>query len=127
MFFKKKKPTVLESMQKSKVNSFGNDLTKLNENGELPFGWVAHNVEFTNQIESEYKYFKDEYIKVKNDFDLNHYSALKSFLMYLEDAKKLCESKGECHAKWYSNIIYDEDYIVEKQEELNEVMQKIKG
>lgn len=126
MFFKKKE-TVLQKMQKSKVNSFGDDLTKLDENGNLPFGWISHNVEFTNQIESEYKHFKTEYLNSRDSDALSQYSALKSFLLYMQDAKTLCESKGECHAKWFNDIIYDEEYISEKIEELNELIQELKG
>lgn len=126
MFFTKKK-TVLEQMQASKVNCFGTDLSKLDENGNLPFGWIAHNQEFIKQIESEYIHFKDEYRKSKNSNPLKQYSALKSFLLYLQDAEKFCKSKGECHAKWFYDIIYDEEYISEKEEELKELTQELKG
>ena len=97
------------------------DLDHLTEKGELPWGWIYRNKEFTDQITAEYSHFLDFWLSSKHAAPKTQYEGLKSFVMYLEDAEKLCISKGECFEWWFYNIIASKDYIQTRREELNEL------
>ena len=60
IFSKKKSNTFNQQVQNTEVNRFGEDLTRLNENGELPWGWVSRKDDFRDKIASEYSYFFNE-------------------------------------------------------------------
>lgn len=91
---------IFDLFRKKQTNSFGEDLTHLTADGELPWGWISANRNFTDKIEAEYRYFADRFYEEKKKGISAEYSALKSLVLYMEDAKKLCASKGECFAKW---------------------------
>lgn len=94
----------------------------LDENGELPFGWVYRNREFVNKIQNEYSYFLEMWLDSKNKSPIEYRNALKSFVLYLEDVQKLCKSKGECFEFWYYKILTSPDYLEKRREELNELL-----
>lgn len=95
------------------------DLTHLDKNGELPFGWVYANRDFIEKIEAQNNYFSEAYYNVNKSLDVRkNYAALKSQILFWKDTKKLCQSKGECFEKWCSDIIADEDLINQREEEL---------
>ena len=94
-------------------NVFGQDITHLDEDGELPWGWVSANKEFTERISTEYKYFLDAWYDIRNKDVRKEHWALKSLVIYLEDAKKLCISKGECFVKWFDDLIASQERIDE--------------
>ena len=52
-------------------------------------------------------------------FSLANHVNYVSFL--LEDAEKLCKSKGECFEFWFYEIIASKDYISKRKQELNEL------
>lgn len=83
-------------------NSFGQDITHLTEDGELPWGWIYANRDFIKPIEEQYDYFMNEYINAKKQEKGIQVvrSALKSFIAYMEDMEKICASKGECFIEW---------------------------
>lgn len=83
-------------------NSFGEDITHLTEDGELPWGWIYANRDFIEPIEKQYKYFLNEYINAKKQEKGIRAvrSALKSFIVYMEDVERICASKGECFVEW---------------------------
>lgn len=88
------------------------------DNGELPWGWINSNREFISKIQSEYKYFLNLYLDSRNKSPKQQYASLKSLILYLNDCKKLCASKGECHLKWFSDCIANDSYIQKRIEEL---------
>ena len=52
---------------------------------------------------------------------IEQYSALKSFVLYLEDAEKLCVSKGECFGFWFYEILTSKDCVQKLKIELEEL------
>lgn len=123
--FLKKKATVTKQQsppQKAATNSLGERLDRLTHDGELPWGWHTYTKEFTSKINGEYSYFLHLWIDSKNGSPKERYQALKSFVLYLEDAEKLCKSKGECFEFWYYNIVASKDYIAKRKSELEELI-----
>ena len=116
--FKKKKDV------SPKTNSFGEPLDKLVD-GELPWGWVSANREFTAKISSEFDVFLHDWIDSRKLSPREQYAALKSLVLYLNDVKKLCYSKGECFAFWFSEILTSNNYLSTITAELNELEQNI--
>ena len=111
---------VLETLAKP-----GDDLEHLTPEGELPWGWHTHTKEFRNRIQDEYTHFLNIWLDARKKSPKELYSALKSFVVYLEDVEKLCKSKGECFEFWFYNILTSPDYIDKRKEELNELTSKL--
>lgn len=101
------------------------DLEHLTKEGELPFGWVWHNREFTEKIGGEYSYFLNLWLNARKKSPKELYSALKSFVLYLEDIEKLCKSKGECFEFWYYNILTAPDYLEKRKLELQRLSETL--
>lgn len=97
----------------------------LDENGELPFGWVYRNINSTAPIQSEYSYFMNMWLDSKKKSPIEQRNALKSFVIYLEDAQKLCRSKGECFEFWYREILTSPDYLEKRKQELAELVENL--
>lgn len=101
------------------------DMEHLTDEGELPFGWVWHNREFTNKINGEYSYFLNLWLDARKKSPKELYPVLKSFILYLEDAEKLCISKGECFEVWFYGLIASKDYIQKRKTELKELTENL--
>lgn len=112
----------LNFLKKNDVKNTPSDsMEKLTKDGELPWGWVVHNKAFTEKIQSEYSYFLNMWLESRSKSPLEQYSALKSFVLYLEDVEVLCKSKGECFEWWFHNILVSPGYIEKRKIELDEV------
>jgi len=61
------------------------------------------------------------WLESRNKSPKEQYSALKSFVLYLEDAERLCKSKGECFEWWFYELIASKEYIDQRKNELNEL------
>lgn len=107
---------------KNKTNSFGDCFDRLTEDGELPFGWVHHNKNFVDKINCEYSVLLKIWLDSRKKSPMEQYSALKSFVLYLEDVEKLCISKGECFEFWFYEILASRDYIQKRKNELHELV-----
>lgn len=92
-------------------NTFGEPLSKLNEDGELPWGWVVYNKDLIQQIDNEVSHFRNEINDAKGV--LQQYAALKSYLLYLKDGYKHYSNIGECEGKYF------EEFIVKSQESID--------
>lgn len=79
--------------------------------GDLPWGWVTANKDFTNKIEQEFHYFWQTWIDSKKSEPRKERDALKSLLLYMDNVQKLCDQKGECFSLWCSK------YLIGKQKE----------
>ena len=53
------------------------DLERLTEDGELPWGWHSHNKDFTGKINGEYSYFLDKWLDARKKSPKELYSALR--------------------------------------------------
>lgn len=92
---------------KRNVGFTGEDLTRLTKDGELPFGWFTANADFIKEREAEFNRFNADYHQAKGQGALKEYAAVKSMLMYMEDVKRLCASKGECFEFWATFMVAD--------------------
>lgn len=119
--FMKKKNDLSRKVQPNtpKVNTSGECLDRLTEEGELPCGWHYHNREFTEKINNEYRYFLNNWCNSRNKSPKEQYSALKSFVLYIEDVERLCRSKGECFEFWCNEILIGKEYREERRKELD--------
>ena len=124
-FFKKSKKEKPQKLTPTKTlnisterNSFNEPLDKLDADGELPWGWIAHNKEFTDKIQKEYSHFLHEWVNSRNKSPKELYSSLKSFVQYMEDVEKLCASKGECFEFWFRETFSGKGYLKTRQSEL---------
>lgn len=113
LFKKKEKAPQKESAK------IAEDFEHLDENGNLPWGWVTRNEAFTGKIGKEYSYFWKMWLDSRNKEPRQQYEALKSFVLYLEDAEKLCKAKGECFEFWFYEILTAPDFLEKRKEELN--------
>ena len=116
-FMKKKTPAT-----NTETNSSGERYDRLTPGGELPWGWVARNKEFCDRINKEFSHFMNAWLESRNKTPLEYYSALKSFVVYLEDVEKLCKSKGECFEFWFREILTTTGYTEKRKKELEELI-----
>lgn len=121
IFDSTEKPAVQENksvkLSPTNVNSFNEPLDKLID-GDLPWGWIAHNRNFINKIEKEYSYFLHTWIEARSKSPRELYSTLKSFVLYMEDIEKICKSKGECFEFWFNEILTGKGYLKQRKKEL---------
>lgn len=93
--------------------------------GQLPFGWIGRHHEFTDNISEEYRFFLQKWTETFGGDQNRTYEALKSFVLYMQDVRSLCASKGECFEEW-SRILFTDDYYEKRLAELNELEQQLK-
>ena len=121
-FIKKKSQTILNPEVLDAQVVQDDNLEHLTKDGELPWGWIYKNKEFTDKINNEYSYFLNAWLNSKNKSPMERYAPLKSFVLYLEDVQKLCVSKGECFELWFYECIASKDYIEKRKNELNHLV-----
>lgn len=121
--FMKKKKTEEAIIKPQEVQVAFVTEEKLTEEGELPWGWVSRNKNFTDKIEKEYTYFLNKWINSRNASPKERYEALKSFVLYLQDVEKLCQQKGECFVFWYEEILTGSNYLEKREKELKQLEQ----
>ena len=120
--FMKKKATVKQPQTtKAATKPSRECLDKLTKDGELPWGWIYQHKDFTDKINGEYTHFLNTWLDSGNKSPKEQYQALKSFVLYLKDAEKLCKSKGECYEFWFYEILATKDYIEKRTSELEEL------
>lgn len=104
--------------KKKKTNCMGEDLDCLTPEGKLPFGWYYANKQFTQKIEGEYRNFSTAYIEATKKGALAEYEALISLILYMEDAKRLCSTLGECYVEWASVMVANPDELASLKDRL---------
>ena len=97
------------------------DMEHMKPNGMFPHMWLSVNKDVLEKTQTEYTYFLNKWIDAKNKSPKELYSALKSFVMYLEDTQKLCKAKGECFEYWFNNILIAPGYLKKRKEELQQL------
>lgn len=100
-------------------------LDRLTPEGDLPWGWWTANKAFTSQLQAEYTQFLNAWLESRRSSDAEQYAALKSFVIYMNDVKKLCESKGECFVYWRDTLFTDK-YLLEETTVLKQLEDKLK-
>ena len=86
--FKKKQKTVATKSTVSPIKA--KPIPEHLVDGNLPYGWIYANREFTEKVNAEYSYFLQNWLNSRQAEPIKHYGALKSFVIYMNDAKKLC-------------------------------------
>lgn len=99
-------------------NFFNQTLNHLDKDGELPFGWVTHNKDFTEPIQQKYDQLLHQWLNSRTKTPKEVYTALSSFVAYMEDIERLCKSKGECFEFWFNEILTGKDYLKKRKQEL---------
>lgn len=89
--------------KKKRTNSAGENLNHLTPEGKLPFGWMTYNQDIVNRIDSEIETFRDAINSAKDP--TKKYTALKSYLLYLDDGKKHYSNINECAGKYFDEYI----------------------
>lgn len=84
-------------------------------------GWIGRNQSFIKPLEEQNRHFLKLWLDSRDKSPKEYYSGIKSFILFLQDTQKLCLSKGECYAKWFDNIIADEDYLATRISEMNDL------
>lgn len=96
------------------------------ENGELPWGWVTRNKAFCEKMQAEYSHFLNAWVDSRKKSPAEQYAALKSFVTYMEDAERLCNSKGECFAFWFREILTGKGYVEKRKKDLEKLEKTLK-
>lgn len=110
---------LLDFLKKKKAHIISNgNLDKLTPDGELPYGWYYANKDFTQRIEDEYRRFSDAVYEAKKEGVRAEYNALASLVQYMEDVRKLCESKGEFFVEWASVMVVNPTVYQQEKERL---------
>lgn len=120
-----KKKTTIDKLQKVRGNCVGESMDKLDKNGNLPFGWVAHNKKYVDMIERDMKPFRKAISSAKTDVE--KYGALKSFVLYLDDGKKHYKKVNACAGKYFEEYIYNSTEAEQRRKDLKNVEKKLKG
>lgn len=123
-YIKKRKPGISDKEAWAifeKVAAPAKDQDHLTPEGELPYGWYSVHKDFIEKIESEYHAIADKYYDSRNKGVLNEFSALKAYIVYMKDVKKLCCKKGECFAFWASRFVARPDIIQPLEEKLQDM------
>ena len=83
-------------------NTFGRRLDKLDENGELPWGWEFANRDFISVHDG--KLFNlCKQCSISNSID-DEMKNLVEFINYYYSYKNECKEKGECFYKYFENM-----------------------
>lgn len=101
-----------------------NYLEHLDPDGGLPWGWHTANSKFTDKIRAEYNSFFRKWLGSRNANPATQYAEIKSFVLYMQDVKKLCASKGECFNYWRDELFTDE-YLEARTKEMEYIESNI--
>ena len=83
-------------------NTFGERLDKLDENGELPWGWHLANKDFIDQYDGKlYKLHRACHEKLTINEEIKR---LKAFIDYYYLYKNKCLELGECFYKYFEDM-----------------------
>ena len=101
------------------------DQEHLTAEGELPWGWHTAHKEIIDRLQSEYKRLLNAWLESRKASESSQYTALKSFVIYMNDVKTLCQNKGECFVYWRDGL-FDDDYLLKQTDRLKKLEGKMK-
>lgn len=87
------------------------DLTKLDKDGDLPWGWHTANKEFTEKIEAQYQLLDDDWRKALHHNVYMEREALIQLIQFMESIKDFCDSKDECFSFWASILVANPEIL----------------
>ena len=114
-FIKLKKPGITDKEAWAifeKINEPAKDQDHLTPSGELPTGWYYLHQDFTDKVQNEYSYLLNQWMENRYKSPKEQLSALKSLVVYIQDIRKICCQKSECHVYWLKEkfCLTDDDY-----------------
>lgn len=84
-------------------NTFGDDLRHLTPEGELPWGWIAHNQSFVDRQE---KRINNKWnVVVNSTSTADKLEAYRKYFETVNQVGEVCKKTGECHYKWFCEHI----------------------
>lgn len=122
--FKKEKSS-RDIIASKRTNFAGESMDKLDQKGELPFGWVVHNRKYVDMIEKDLEPFRQKIREAKTDIE--KYAALKSFVLFLQDGMVHYAKMGECVGKYFEEYICKSDEAKQRTKSYKEIAKKLKG
>lgn len=93
---KKSKPT----FETATTNSMGESLDKLNAEGNLPFGWLAHNMQYVKPYENKIIELAVSLQPIKGS---NRITLLKEIIKVYNEYKEYCYNRNECYKKHFQD------------------------
>lgn len=105
----------------------GQQIDRLDANGHIPYGWYYPNRFFTQEMKANYDYFLNRYIAAKKEEHgiIAVRNALRDFIRYMEDAKRVCEYRGECFVAWGELHIFDRLAVDGYKRDLQEIEENL--
>lgn len=113
--FKKRKKRKV-AVKKKSVNNRSN---RLEQDSELPFGWVVHNKNYVDMIDADVQPFREKIIEAKTVKEKR--DALKSYMIFLEDGKKHYKKINPNVGRYFEEYICDSAESVGYIEELSHI------
>lgn len=102
---------------KSKLSTNNNNR---NHQVQSSNSWHYDNRNFTQQSQSDFSYFLHNWVESKSKSPKEQYEALKSFVIYMHDLKRMCQQKGDRFVEWFETCA-DDEYIQKREDELKEL------
>lgn len=88
-------------------NCVGERLDRLTADGDLPFGWVAHNKQFVDAQQNKINQQLAEVGDAKGN--AAQLEAFRAYFNTVDEVGRYCKKKGPCHYRWFTY------YIIESQ------------
>lgn len=120
-----KNQSTKEKIEAKRTNSFGESVDKLDQDGNLPFGWVTHNRYYVDMIERDLQPFRQAILNAKTDLEM--WAALKSFVLFLQDGKNRYYGINECVGKYFDEYICKSEEAKKRKKQYKEIEKKLKG
>ena len=107
----------------------GQQIDRLDANGHIPYGWYSINYQFTQEMKANYDYFLNRYIAAKKEEQgiIAVRNALEDLITFMEDAKRVCEARGECFVAWGSKCIFNQYSMDDRKRELLEIEENLQA
>lgn len=110
--------TKKKSEGRAQTNCAGEKIDRLTPDGDIPNGWVAANCDFISKAQREYSYFLNNWCDSKDKSPKEQYAALKSFVVYMNDLKRIWDSKGDCFSLYRSQALFSDDELAKYEQRL---------
>lgn len=119
-----KKQSTKEKIASKRTNYVGESTDILDQDGNLPFGWVAHNQKYVDMIEKDLQAFRQAISDAKTDVE--KYAALESFVLFVQNGIVHYHKVNECVGKYFEEYIFNSMEMQQRTKEYRELKEKMK-
>lgn len=126
-YIKKQKPDITDEEIAGVLRGIAkpaDDLDHLDEDGELPWGWVTHNLDIVNEIESEVSIYRAKISNAENSQD--KLDALNEYMKFVREGKKRYAEKGECIGKYFEEFVCKSEETKGNKEKIKRLKDQLK-